>query len=444
MRIKTLLASLAFLLVVVQGTAHAQYQLIPDYQGNGAGFNFRTAINARFSGQVAISPLIVGQYFASLPAEQNGLFGYCADCSATSPCTGGGGGEWYFGEGGIYNCSVNSYNAAVPGAIGGTTPAAGTFTTLNASSIPSPGPIGGTAPNTGNFTLLADAAGVHIDGPFASAPSGYSTGVSNLLVRTDGTHSVFAEYNSTPTLLSFLAPTGIWNLAGIQFYSGGAVGNPVSQIISKIGRIVFTSSGTYTPTSGMLFAQIECLGGGGGGTGLSGISGDSLGAPGGGAGGYSRVLVTAATVGASQTVTVGGGGSAGPGGGGAGGNGSSSSVGSLCVANGGSGGGSTTWVGGSGGTVGTGDLAMPGSQGGSGEFTTVSTVQLASGNGAGSVFGGGVAGLTTTTSGCVNGNAGSANTGVGGGGASCYNTSATAAGGVGKGGIVIITEFYQG
>jgi len=443
MRIKTLLTSFAFALLLLAGTARAQYQLIPDYTGPGAGFNFRTAINARFSGQIAISPLIIGQYFASLPAEQNGLFGYCADCSATSPCTGGGGGEWYFGEGGIYNCSVNSFNAAVPGVIGGTTPAAGTFTTLNATSIPSPGPIGGTTPNTGNFTLLGDSAGIHVDGPFASAPSGYSTGVSNLLVRTDGTHSVFAEYNSTPTLLSFLAPTGIWNLAGIQFYSGGAVGNSVSQIVSKVNKQVFTSSGTYTPISGMLYAQIECLGGGGGGVGLSGISGDSLGAPGGGSGGYSRVLVTAATVGASQTVTVGGGGSAGPGGGGAGGNGSASSVGSLCVANGGSGGGTTTWVGGAGGTVGTGDLAMPGAGGGSGQFATISTVQLSSGYGAASAFGGGVPGATTA-SGCVAGNAGSPNTGVGGAGADCYNTSATAAGGVGKGGIVIITEFYQG
>jgi hypothetical protein len=94
--------------------------------------------------------------------------------------------------------------------------------------------------------------------------------------------------------------------------------------------------GAFYPTIGMSFAIIECLGGGGsGGDAAWGIGRGSGG--GGGSGGYSRKLVSATDVGASQPVTVGAGGAyQGSPNGYVGG---FSSVGTLCRANGGGGGG---------------------------------------------------------------------------------------------------------
>src|SRR4029077_7310806 len=61
----------------------------------------------------------------------------------------------------------------------------------------------------------------------------------------------------------------------------------------RINTIVvqtFIVSGTYTPTTGIVCAEIECVGGGGGGGGMgSTTTGPSSGgAGGGGSGGYSR------------------------------------------------------------------------------------------------------------------------------------------------------------
>jgi hypothetical protein len=98
--------------------------------------------------------------------------------------------------------------------------------------------------------------------------------------------------------------------AGQFLKTGGAAANPSwDDAVSTIVTQVFTTPGaaTYTPTAGMIFCIIECVGGGGGGGGgvASGSgSGLSSGGGGGGGGGYSRSLATAATIGASKAVTV--------------------------------------------------------------------------------------------------------------------------------------------
>jgi len=69
---KILLGSLATL-TVMAGIAAAQYQPIPNFTGIGAGFNFRQAINQRFSGAESIAPQIAGLTFTNLPAESDGL-----------------------------------------------------------------------------------------------------------------------------------------------------------------------------------------------------------------------------------------------------------------------------------------------------------------------------------------------------------------------------------
>ncbi len=217
---------------------------------------------------------------------------------------------------------------------------------------------------------------------------------------------------------------------------------------------VFTSSGTYTPTTDMVFAIIECVGGGGGGGGAL-IDSTYVGSSsGGGGGGYSRKLVTAADVGVSKTVTIGAAGAAGaitPTNGGAGGD---TSVGTLCIGKGGSGGpkGSLSLspftpsfgAGGNGGVAGTGDVTIPGEGGSVGIFSqSVGLVKGARGGNAAGGFGTGgkeVIATNHSTAGAYTGTAGS-NYGGGGGGALASATATGAAGGAGAAGLVVITEF---
>lgn len=211
-------------------------------------------------------------------------------------------------------------------------------------------------------------------------------------------------------------------------------------------RQVFTANGTYTPTAGMAYVEIECVGGGGGGGAVAAASGYFLQGGGGGSGGYSRKIVTAATIGASQAVTVGAGGAGGsavsPANGGAGGD---SSVGSLCIGKGGSGGSlassSSVPLGGAGGIAGTGDIAAAGAPGGAGMYTGVGFVTVAlCGVGGSSHFGGG------GNSPSISGGNGPAGSNYGGGGAGGYEASGGAAnrsGGNGSNGVVIITEYFR-
>ncbi|CAI8805070.1 putative Tail fiber protein [Pseudomonas sp. IT-P74] len=104
-----------------------------------------------------------------------------------------------------------------------------------------------------------------------------------------------------------------------------------------IGVQTFVASGTYTPTPGMASVIVEAQGGGGsgGGAAVPSAGNVSLGAPG-GAGSYGKWRLFAASIGASQAVTIGAPGSAGSGV--AGGNGGTTSVGALVSAPGGVGG----------------------------------------------------------------------------------------------------------
>jgi hypothetical protein len=98
-----------------------------------------------------------------------------------------------------------------PGAIGGTTPAAGTFTTLNATSAPALGAIGGTTPAAGTFTTLtatssADKAlnvsnGGHISNPIGTGtPPTSGTGS----ITAGGTDSAFTCTGGTsPVTVTF-------------------------------------------------------------------------------------------------------------------------------------------------------------------------------------------------------------------------------------------------
>lgn len=210
----------------------------------------------------------------------------------------------------------------------------------------------------------------------------------------------------------------------------------------SVNKRVISGTSTYTPTTGTKYAIIECVGSGAGGGGVTGSASPvQVGGGGGGSGGYSRVWVTAATIGASQAVTIGNAGAGGAAGNNAGGNGSDVSVGTICIGKGGIGGGfsnsTTIGRGGLGGTDGTGDFTTRGSPGWSGIFAGTSAITVELGNGASSLFGGGAPATDHTAP-----NNGVNAVGYGSGGSGAFASAATTkAGGDGSKGVVIITEF---
>lgn len=210
-------------------------------------------------------------------------------------------------------------------------------------------------------------------------------------------------------------------------------GQSVSSSVKTVKIQTFTNSATYTPSAGMLYCIAEVIGGGGGGGGAkNGGSGTARGGAGGG-GAYARKVLSAATVGTAQAVTIGAAGSAGSASGGNGGNGGATSVGALATANGGSQGTgvstATFGAGGAGGTTGTGDVTIAGQAGGNGFF---------GGQGGNSPLGWGYSGPLPATE----ASAGLAGSGYGAGGSSGHdNTNTGFAGAAGTAGYVVITEY---
>lgn len=207
--------------------------------------------------------------------------------------------------------------------------------------------------------------------------------------------------------------------------NGQAIVVPSSGIVSVKTQKIATS-GTYTPSAGMVYCVAEAVGGGGGG----GDFGTNVGAGGGGGGGYARALLTAVQVGVSQVATIGGGGAHNSGSGG------TTSLGSLLVATGGgggtSGGGGTAGLpGGLGGNGSTGDITTYGTDGGTSP-PAASAVGVGGNGGASYLGGGGGGGLAAN-----NGNPGN-NYGGGGGGSGCGSSHI---GGAGAPGVIFITEY---
>ena len=205
----------------------------------------------------------------------------------------------------------------------------------------------------------------------------------------------------------------------------------------------FASSGTYTPSNGLSYATIECWGAGGGGGGTRGTVGNANTGGGGGAGGYSRKTVSSATIGASQTVTIGAGGIGVDGQDGTAG--TDTSVGTICIAKGGSPGeyGVTTSLGdgGLGGVAGTGDIAAPGMNGAGGTGAGISyAIEFLSGWGGSTFIGSAGQQIAIGPSSTVNGR-NATGYGCGGGGSVSNNIGTTGTGGSGSPGYVVITEF---
>jgi hypothetical protein len=223
---------------------------------------------------------------------------------------------------------------------------------------------------------------------------------------------------------------------GTSYYTYGYTSG--SNSLAIVER-VFTSSGTYTPTVGMIYCEVQIVGGGGGGGGSTATGGAQCsGGGGGGSGEYALGLFSAATIGAAQAITIGTAGAANSGA--AGGVGGTTSLSSLMTAVGGPGGTSSAaganfgqpgTLGGTGGTGG--NLRVPGRPGSPSNGSVVGVI-LVAGEGGSSFLGSG--GIPT-------GGAGNAALGYGSGGSGTVNftSGAAIAGGAGSAGVVIIQEY---
>jgi hypothetical protein len=300
---------------------------------------------------------------------------------------------------------------------------------INTSNNPS---ISGAGAGTLTYSDLVFQNNAAFAGTLTLAKKSWQP-YSVALAATDGTKVGNCNFNSaqfTVDANGFVSTTGI-----------------ASNAFNQVKNQVFAATGTYTPTTGMKYCQIICIGGGaaGGGAPTTTVSNTSCGS-GGGAGEYAVGIFTAATIGASQAVTIGAGGTGVSGA--AGNNGGTTSVGALITANGGTGGLASTSaslivtaVGQAGGTGGTGgDYRCDGANGtfGVSAFGVAgSTIQGHGGDGGNSYLGAGGRGALSA------GNGGGGHLYGSGGGGSLTFASAATTGGSGDPGIVIVTEYIS-
>lgn len=254
-----------------------------------------------------------------------------------------------------------------------------------------------------------------------------------------------ATYPSVTTSQQILYSTaantvGQLTTANSALAATNAAGTLAMRALSVVKQVI-TATGTYTPTTGMLYCVIECLGGGGAGGGSAATAaGTCSQGTGGGAGEYAFGVFSAATIGASQSVTIGAAGTGNSGA--AGGNGGNTSVGALISANGGTGG--TTPAAGAvtnaagvlGGTGGSGGSFRTPGQPGSACLGVGTTGPQMSGQGGSTNYGSGGFGTPGTAAGSV-----ALGRGAGGGGAASIAGAGAGTGGVGTAGLIIVTEF---
>jgi hypothetical protein len=315
---------------------------------------------------------------------------------------------------------------------------------------------------TDNVVIRADGTGkgVQLSG-LSIDDSDNLTGVNN--VTGADANFVTGTAGTSANLVSWDA-NGDAVDAGYNIPTGGSIGQALTKASAAdhdlewatasgggtAGTVqTFSSSGTYTKPAGLVWARVTAVGPGGGGGGADGGgSGTSAAGGGGGAGGVAVRILAAASIGSTETVTIGAGGAGGsiagtdgsdgaanttfgalvtatPGSGGKGNNAPNSNFSARDGGDGGSTSGTISYTGFS--LTGQRGLrnaivAMPGAGG-----------SCSHGNGGGSV----VVGAGTST-----GSDGTRGGGGAGGGASSSTSPSGGAGGTGGDGYVIVEEFY--
>lgn len=287
-----------------------------------------------------------------------------------------------------------------------------------------------TTSMTSSSLLTANA--LMVGGGAGGAPSTIGMGTSTTVLHgnasgapTYGPVDLGADVSGNLPVGNLNSGTGA---TALSFWRGD--GSWAVPKITSVAVQTFTSNGTYTPAAGMVSCLVICVGGGG--AGGDATATDAVGG-GGGGGGTAIKLFDAATVGASQSVTVAAAST---------GAGNSSSFGGLMSASGGDVGAtinSTTvgvnCAGGAGGIGSGGDLNISGGPGGRGII--FSTNNGRGGYGGSSYFGGGGAESGSNS-------AGSSGTAYGSGGGGGHASTATdRLGGDGAAGVVYIIEYIQ-
>lgn len=286
----------------------------------------------------------------------------------------------------------------------------------------------------------------------------YQVGGTDVTVADGGTgrssataYAVICGGTTATGILQSIASVGS---LGQVLTSNGASALPTFETpgsgITEVAVQVFTASGTYTPTAGMAYCLVISTGAGGGGGGADNSDTSATRAGGGGGGGATCIeLFSAATIGASQSVTIGTGGAGGANTGGNGGNGGDTTFGALHTAGGGVGatggvGASSTAIlaGGAGGTASGGLLNIAGGMGG--YSTSISSRDSSgsaiSGSGGGTFWGAGPGSINSFTS--LAGIAGGAY-GTGGTGGTATDTTTGVTGGTGADGVCFVLEFVN-
>lgn len=309
---------------------------------------------------------------------------------------------------------------------------------------------GGTgSPASG--TLQVEAAAINLNG--TTTVNG-SLAVTTTLSVTGAT-SLSSATMSTPLGVAS-GGTGLASLTANNVILGNAAGTPLfvapgpaANLLTSNGTTwtsaapapqnslrrttVFTSSGTWTKNADTSSVVVVAVGGGGGSGGANSSSGFNSSGGGGGGGTVTR-RIAAASLGATETVTVGAGGAAGAGTPTAGGAGGTSSFGAHASATGGGGSlgngtNNTSSAGAAGGIGSGGDLNFSGDDGGTGDDAGTS-----SGTGGGSHLGGMAGPVRANNSGVAGKTYGSGASG------SAANLAAIA-GAAGAAGVVIVYEY---
>jgi len=254
---------------------------------------------------------------------------------------------------------------------------------------------------------------------------------TGVLALTQGTGITISGTNANKTITN----------AGVTSFNGST--GDITFTSDPPQLVVFTASGTWTKDPGLKAVIAEVIGAGGGASTRGAVGKTTIAGAGGGGGGYARKRIAEASLGATETVTIGTGGTASKTGttNTDGSSGGTSSFGSHCSATGGTGGqkydgaapATTSSVGGTGGTGSNGDVNVQGAK-----APDVLTTLAGDGGLAALGFGAGGAGAKTTGTAITNGSNGNLYGGGGGGGFASGTNNA----GSGADGLVLVWEFY--